>query len=175
MKKKVVSILALFFAIAVDAVVAGHLELKPTGFAAYKQSADRPITGGAVKFDLSQIPDSCRIDLAELSIKVNSDTALGRSFDFFVNVATSQWPSSPLASTTRPVSPDSLLIGTFTTSGNGVPVEVNVTKLVRLWYSGKLTNNGFVISIPGDGKKGFAMATKGADAEVSLSVFFSKR
>ncbi len=175
MKTNTLVTIALLAVVLVGTANAGHLMLKPTGFLAYKQAADKAVSGGAVRFDLSQIPSDCRIDLAELSLKVNSDTTLGKKFDFFVNVATSEWTPSALASTTRPASPDSLLIGSFVASGDGVPTEVNVTKLVRLWHSGKVANNGFVISIPGDGRKAFAVATKGAEVEVILSVFFSKK
>ena len=175
MKTNITSITGLLLAVLIGTAYAGHIELKPTGFLPYRQAANKPISGGAFKFDVTQIPDDCSIDLAELSIKINSDTSIGKSFDFFVNVATSEWTSSPFASTTKPESPDSLLIGSFAVSGDGVPVEVNVTKLVKLWHSGKLANNGFVISIPGDGKKAFAVASKGGEVEVSLSVFFSKK
>lgn len=175
MKKRIVIISILLLGLLVHTAVAGHVMLRPTGFLSYRQAADKPVSGGALKFDISQVPKDCRIDLAELSIRINADTSLGKSFDFFVNVATSEWASSPLASTIRPTSPDSLLIGSFAASGDGVPVEINVTKLVKLWHSGKLANNGLLISIPGDGRKAFALATKGGEIEVTLSVFFSKK
>ena len=174
MKTYCITVFVIICLLTAGQALAGHIDLKPIGFVATTEASDKPISGGALTFDLSQIPKDSRIDLAELKLSVNSDTSLGKHVEVFVGAAITSWTSSLLPLTSKVATADSLLADNFLLTGDGQPVEIEVTDIVKLWHSGKLANNGFVISIPGDGRKGFAVATKGVDVEVCLSVFFSK-
>jgi hypothetical protein len=171
-------IIILIISLLVGAVAvpanAGHLSLKPTGFLALKEASNQPVSGGVFVFDLSGIPTDNRIDLAEVTITVNSDTALGKTISVFAGAATGSWTPSGIASTGDVPAVDSMLSEAICQTGNGQSVEFEVTELLKLWHTGKLANKGFVVSIPGNGNHTFAIQSSGSDIDVTLSVYFSK-
>jgi hypothetical protein len=157
-----------------DAVA--QLVLKPSAILPTKAAATSPVSGTALKFDLSQIPKGSRVDFARLSITVNADTTLGRWANVIIKPAENAWESSLLPTLTKISVIDSLAESQAAFTGDGKSVIVDLTDLVDLWYTGKLANNGIVMSITSNatGAKAFAIASKGAEVQATLSVFFSK-
>jgi hypothetical protein len=155
-------------------VKAGHLDLTPGEVLATKQTSNKPVSGGALKFDLSNIPEGSRIDLAELNLVVSSDTGLGQTLEVFAGASTESWSGSLTPMPGKIQTVDTLLASAYVATGENQTVQIDVTELVRLWFTGKLPNNGLSITIPVDGTKVFTLAATGGQVTARLSIFFSR-
>jgi len=152
---------------------AGHALLEPAGSLALKAEEQSPASRIVVKFDLSSIPKDSRIDLAELIVTVNSDTALGKRAGVQVFAAESNWATAAVASTAEVATTDSLMMSSFVRTGEEQHLEINVTELVKLWREGKVENHGFVLMVRNNSDRLFAAKQTGAGIEAHLRVFFS--
>ena len=170
---KILTILSFLLFLS-SLVYAGHESLSPTGILSIKNTSSTDPHALALQFDLSTIPNDVRIDLAELKITIDSDTELGKSINIVIHSALSEWIPSLIPSEASIQTSDSLFTNNYSSSGDNVEAEINVTELVRQWHEGDLTNEGFLISIQGNSDKKFKLKNNDSEIQVELSVFYSK-
>lgn len=164
-------ILSALVVFSVASAHAGSIVLRPESAAVVQKSVTGPAVSGALKFDLSAIPKDAKIDLAELTLILDIDTTLGKSVSIYLGAATDSWSDGALK-TSAIASSDSLYANAIIETGQSQALEINLTELVILWHSGKIPNNGLVLSIPGNDSK--QVAINGVPkASVALTVFFS--
>ncbi len=150
---------------------AGSIVLSPESAAVVQKSVTGPVVSGALKFDFSAIPKDAKIDLAELTLTLDIDTTLGQSVSIYLGAATDSWSDGALK-TSAIASSDSLFANALIETGLDRKLEINLTELVSLWHSGKLPNNGLIVSVPGNESKQVAMDGL-PKASVKLTVFYT--
>jgi hypothetical protein len=171
-KKSVLTFLLGF--VACISVQAGHVSLLPESFSSFKSADEGQANAFAISFDLSKISPDVSIDLAELRITVNSDTTLGEQTNVVVFASQFDWIPSDLTTTAMVSTSDSLSYGEPISTGDGKFLEINVNRIVKLWHSGEVKNNGFYIQVLGNEKEEFTLDQDGTNWKAELSVYFSK-
>jgi len=152
----------------------GHVSLTPEKAVAIKSASDKPVSSFAVQFDISGIAEAQRIDFAVLKLAFNADTTLGEGIGIYVHAASQSWEGSPLARVTPVETVDTLMTISHSGTGEESEAEFDVSDIVRAWYTGAATNNGFVLSVSGNIDSKFELANKPGEWGIMLDVFFSK-
>ena len=155
-------------------VSAGHASLDPEKAVSVKTATEKPVSSFAIKFDLSDIPQGQWINMALLKLTFSADTTLGEGVQIMVYVASEEWQESVLARETSIRKMDTLMTTSFAASGDEEEAEFDVTDLVQRWYGGRITNNGFVLSVRGNSDRRFELANQPGQWGATLEVFFSK-
>jgi len=157
------------------AVSAEHLTLSASSYLSVQRSgADGP-HAALISFDLSSIPDSVRIELAELEISVDVDTLLGSPVEVTVYAAMSSWTPSIIPTGDSIAITDTLLSAGLVASGQAQPMAVNVTDLMRMWVSGDLDNYGVYLAVAGNSeRRGFSVSGEAGARQARLSIYYSK-
>lgn len=165
------AILIALVLLSVAKAHAGSIILNPESATVVQKSVTGPAVSGALKFDLSAIPKDAKVDLAELTLTLDIDTTLGKSVSIYLGAATDSWSDGTLK-TSAIASSDSLFANALIETGQDRTLEINLTEIVMLWHSGKVQNNGLVLSIPGNAAKEVAFDGF-PKASVALTVYFT--
>lgn len=129
----------------------------------------------AVRFDLSSIPSGATIDLAEITVSLDADTALGKNILVLAHGALSSWTPSEIPTLDNLVTCDSILSSNFSGTGDNQTAEINVTEIVRLWHAGTLENKGLYLSVDRNTEnRGVALHSENGVPQAALKVYYSE-
>lgn len=170
-------VLSMFLSLLMSGTaLAGHTILSVSAHAPSKDAETDSVTGFFLKFDISGVPEDVRIDAALLEVTVSTAIDSGATLTLCVEPAMSSWSASDVAISDGSVDimPDSLTGTFFVRSGEGKPTRLNVTEMVRQWYSEELDNEGLIVRLVGMPDTPISLDSEGAQIMATLTVFHSK-
>lgn len=165
---------ALLILATMQPAVGGELLLKPTKTGVFASTVNGPANAGGIYFDLTAIPEGATVDLAELMIHADVDTALGTAVHIRVKAATEVWDGSPLVQASTVAVNDTTVAGNFIGTGESQSTHFLVTRTVRGWLAGTLSNHGFIVRLGGHEEALMRLSGGGVSPEVALRVIYTE-
>ena len=143
----------------------GHLAIRP--------EADAEPTMFLLSFDLSTIPAAASIDLAELWLKCDISSEVGRRASVAAYPVTMDWTASESPSVLLVAFVDSLMGHCFVEPGDESEARFLVTSIAQAWHSGALGNRGLVVAIVDNEYAGFSLVNERGAWQAELRIDYT--
>lgn len=168
-----IALACLVLCCCVTSTRADTMILRPTSVIDLQHTAVGPVSAAAFKFDLSQLPEGARIDLAELQIRLDTDTSSTNAMSISFGLASADWVHTAVTLDDQVATSDSLFVTALIEPGSDRAVEVDLTELVKLWHSATVENHGIVVSSPGNELRQVRLGGIVPSESATLTIFYT--
>ncbi|MEZ5359641.1 MAG: DNRLRE domain-containing protein [Candidatus Zixiibacteriota bacterium] len=167
-------IVLLITIITTSVAFAGELTIGASGSLSMRVNAEADVSKYTLKFDLSELPENCEIDLAYVVLNATLDETIETPVNLVVYPVSESWQSSEISLTSSTISYSEEYSCIGLTKGKDLQsIDFPITNMVKAWVDGSLENNGLIIMGLENADSALEISTDTPGVKAELKVFYS--